>query len=150
MAHYAILNENNLVVNVLVGKDQTDHFLYEYWEEYYGNIFGMKCKRTSYNTFKNKNLVTGIAFRGNYAGIGYSYNEELDAFIPPKLFESWILNEETADWESPIGPAPELTQEQINSGSFYVWNEESYQSDNTSGWILITPETSTEEEPPVE
>jgi hypothetical protein len=72
--------------------------------------------------------------RVRYAGIGYSYNEALDAFVPPKPFESWVLNEETADWQSPIGPAPALTEEEIASMSFYRWDEEA------GAWELFTPE----------
>jgi hypothetical protein len=74
-----------------------------------------------------------------YAGISYSYNEELDAFIPPIPFASWVLNNETADWESPVGPAPTLTEEEIASRSFYRWDEDAYQADNTTGWVLETP-----------
>ena len=75
----------------------------------------------------------GIPFRKNYAGIGFSYDLERDAFIPPKPFDSWVLNETTADWESPLGAAPELTEEEIQAGSFYRWNEE------TGEWVLETP-----------
>jgi hypothetical protein len=55
-------------------------------------------------------------------------------------FASWVLNNETADWEAPVGPAPALTEEEIASRSFYRWNEEAYQADNTTGWVLETPE----------
>jgi hypothetical protein len=73
------------------------------------------------------------------------YNKALDAFVPPAPFDSWVLVDETADWESPLGPAPELTEEEIEAGSRYQWNEEAYQEDNTTGWDLITPETPTED-----
>jgi hypothetical protein len=58
---------------------------------------------------------------------------------PPSPFPSFILNEETADWVSPLGAAPELTEEQITSRSFYRWDEDAYQADNTTGWVLETP-----------
>jgi hypothetical protein len=66
----------------------------------------------------------------------------------PSHFLSWILNEETADWEAPVGPAPALTEEEIASRSFYRWDEEAYQADNTTGWVLETPEAP--EEAPAE
>jgi hypothetical protein len=147
MAHYAELNEINEVIYVIymdneIITDENGNEVEELGIQHLHTHHGSDRRwvRTSYNN----------NFRMRYAGIGYSYNEELDAFIPPKPFESWVLNIETKDWESPIGEPPELTQQEINSDSYYQWNEESYQSDNTSGWILITPETSTEEEPPVE
>ncbi len=71
--------------------------------------------------------------RVRYAGIGYSYNQTLDAFIAPKPYPSWVLNETTADWESPIGPSPILTEAEIEARSFYVWDEETQQ------WVLETP-----------
>ena len=84
--------------------------------------------QTSYNSNMRK----------RYAGIGYSYNAGLDAFVPPKPFESWVLNNETADWESPVGPAPELTEAEVAAGSRYQWDEENTQ------WDLVTPEPAAE------
>jgi hypothetical protein len=69
-------------------------------------------KQTSYNN----------NFRKNYAGIGYTYDEDRDAFIPKKPYNSWILNEDTCIWEAPIA-MPELTQEQIDNKNYYAWNE---------------------------
>jgi len=86
-------------------------------------------KQTSYNN----------NIRVRYAGISYTYNEELDAFIPPKPWPSFVLNEETADWVSPLGAAPELTEEEVEACSFYRWDEEAHQEDNTTGWVLETP-----------
>jgi hypothetical protein len=90
MAHYAFLNENNIVTEVITGRDEweevggiTD------WEQAYGEIRGQVCKRTSYNG----------NIRKNYAGIGYSYDEARDAFIAPQPSESHILNEDTCQWE---------------------------------------------------
>jgi hypothetical protein len=73
-------------------------------------------KQTSYNTKGGVHTSGGIPFRKNHAGIGYTYDEDRDAFIPPKLFKSWILNETTCLWESSI-PYP-------NDGNRYSWNEE--------------------------
>ena len=131
MAHFAQLDENNIVTQVIVvgNDDCTDANGNEV--ESIGVAFCQKLlgaetnwKQTSYNN----------SIRVRYAGISYSYNEELDAFIAPKLFPSWILNTETADWVSPVGPAPTLTEAEIEARSFYAWNEE------TGAWDLTTPE----------
>ncbi len=105
MAHYAFLNENNIVTEVIVGIDETELIDGLTPETWYGNFRGQRCVRTSYNG----------NIRKNYAGIGYTYDEERDAFIPPKQFESWILNEDTCQWEAPVAyPTDE---------KFYTWNE---------------------------
>jgi hypothetical protein len=118
MAHYALLDENNIVVNVIVGFDEIKgQESLNGWEDYYSELFGMRCKRTSYNTRNGIHLLGGNAFRGNYAGIGYSYDETLDAFIPPKRYDSWILDTSTYEWKPPI-PYP-------NDYNSYIWDEES-------------------------
>ena len=99
MAHYAFLDENNIVTEVIVGKDESDT---EYdWEEWYGNFRGQPCKRTSYNTRAGTHLNGGTPFRKNYAGIGYRYDPVRDAFIPPRPSYDHILNDETCLWELP-------------------------------------------------
>jgi hypothetical protein len=122
MAHYAFLDENNIVTEVIVGKDEgeddTD------WEQHYGNFRGQVCKRTSYNTSGGHHNNGRIPFRKNYAGIGFSYNETLDAFIPPKPFNSWNLNEDTCLWE-PSVPYP-------TDGERYRWDEENQE------WIVYS------------
>ena len=134
MAHFAQLDENNVVTQVIVvsNEDTSDSNGVE--DELIGIAFCKKLlgantrwKQTSYNN----------NMRVRYAGIGYSYNEALDAFIPPKPFNSWVLNNDTANWESPLGPPPELAQEEIDARSFYSWDENLYQSDNTQGWVLV-------------
>lgn len=114
MAHYAFLDENNFVVKVIAGRNE-DEIVdgISDWEEYYGNLHGMKCVRTSYNA----------NIRKHYAGIGFSYDEARDAFIPPQPYNSWILNEDTCNWEAPVA-YPE-------DGNQYVWNEE------TQSWDQI-------------
>ena len=136
MAHFARIDENNVVTQVIVvsNEDTTDTNGVEVEEigvAFCKKLLGAETnwKQTSYNN----------NFRVRYAGIGYSYNAELNAFIPPSPFPSWVLVEETADWVSPLGAAPTLTEEQITSRSFYRWNEEAYQADNTTGWVLETP-----------
>jgi len=98
MAHYAFINENYIVTEVIAGKDEVNFD----WEQFYGNFRGMLCKRTSYNTVGGQH-PEGRPFRKNYAGIGYTYDPVRDAFIPPKPNDSWVLNEETCQWEDPDG-----------------------------------------------
>jgi hypothetical protein len=124
MAHYAFLNEKNIVTEVITGVDeniiQTDldgsqvGGSSEAWETWYGNFRGQVCKRTSYNG----------NYRKNYAGINYTYDQDRDAFIPPKPFDSWILNEDTCQWQSPL-PYPEDDKD-------YIWN------DNKGEWEEIS------------
>ena len=109
MAHYAFLDENNIVTEVIVGIDETELIEELSPEIWYGNFRNQTCIRTSYNG----------NIRKNYAGIGYSYDEEKDAFIPPKPFNSWLLDEEICQWQSPV-PYPS----EVPEGSFYVWNED--------------------------
>ena len=126
MAHYAILDENNIVIDVIVGHDE-DQVIdgISDWEKHYEEVLGKKCKRTSYNTKEGihydaeTNLPSSDqskAFRKNYASIGSTYDEERDAFIPIKIYESWVLNEGSCSWESPI-PYPEDER-------LYAWNEQ--------------------------
>ena len=122
MAHYAFLNMQNIVTEVIVGKDETDGPTN--WEMHYGNIREQVCKRTSYNTRGGVHSEGGTPFRKNYAGIGYTYDFARDAFIPPKPFDSWTLNENSCLWESPVAMP--------DDGQQYEWNEE------TTSWDLIT------------
>ena len=124
MAHYAQLDSENVVVNVFVGRDEND--LAEGvtdWETYYAPE-GYTVKQTSYNTRGGVHYTDGVpsedqtkALRFNYAGIGFTYDADRDAFIPPKPFESWLLNEDTCLWEAPVA-YPE-------DGETYTWDEES-------------------------
>lgn len=95
MAHYAFLDDNNIVTEVITGVDETELLEGKTPEQWYGEFRGQKCLRSSYNA----------AIRKNFAGIGFTYDESLDAFIPPKPFESWILNQESCIWEPPT-PCP--------------------------------------------
>jgi hypothetical protein len=114
MAHYAFLDENNIVTEVIVGKDEGEGGID--WEQHYGEFRGQVCKRTSYNTQGGVHSTGGTAYRKNYAGIGYSYDAERDAFIAPKPFASWLLNEESCLWEAPT-PYP-------TDGLMYQWVED--------------------------
>jgi hypothetical protein len=120
MAHYAFLDENNIVTEVIVGKEESNFN----WEQQYGMFRGQLCKRTSYNTYGGVHKNGGTPFRKNYAGIGYIYDQNRDAFIPPKPYNSWLLNENTCTWESPI-PYPQ-------DNNKYDWNEENQSWDLTT------------------
>ena len=118
MAHYAFLDENNVVTEVITGRNEDEIVEgVSDWEAYYGEVRNQVCKRTSYNTYGGVNLAGGVAFRKNYAAIGYTYDAGYDAFIPPKPFNSWILNENTCQWESPIAYPTD--------GLMYEWSEDS-------------------------
>ena len=108
MAHYAFLDRNNIVTEVIVGKNENEIIDELTPEQWYENFRGQKCVRTSYNASIN-------GFRKNYAGIGFSYDSTRDAFIPPQPFSSWILIENTCQWEAPI-PYP-------TDGKIYNWDE---------------------------
>ena len=84
MAHYAFLNDQNIVVAVIVGRDEDDlPDGITSWEDYYGDLRGRRCLRTSYNTRNGEHLTGGTPFRGTYAGIGYRYDDDLDEFVAP-------------------------------------------------------------------
>jgi hypothetical protein len=112
MAHYAFLNENNTVTEVITGIDETELIEGLDPETWYGNFRNQVCKRTSYNG----------NYRKNYAGIGYKYDEEKDAFIPPKPFNKWVLNEDTCRWESPV-PYPDDDKRYVWNDNKGVWEE---------------------------
>ena len=115
MAHYAFLNQNNIVTEVITGRNEGE--LNIDWENYYGEIRNQVCKRTSYNTSCGNHNYGGLAYRKNYAGIGYYYDEDIDGFIPPQPFPSWLLNIDTGCWSSPV-PYPE-------EEGYFTWDEES-------------------------
>lgn len=113
MAHYAILDENNVVTQVFVGKEEHEPGPDGQpcdWEAYYG------AKRTSYNTQGGQHLTGGTPYRKNYAGIGFTYDPGRDAFIPPQPYPSWVLDEASCLWEAP-SPMP-------TDGKLYAWSED--------------------------
>lgn len=120
MAHYALLDTDNVVIQVIAGRDESDEGVD--WEDFYSHETGLSCKRTSYwtrggvhwNEAGEPSADQTKAFRKNYAGIGFTYDEGRDAFIPPQFYVSWILDEETCLWEAPT-PQPSVD---------CVWNEE--------------------------
>lgn len=121
MAHYAVLDADNIVTQVFVGRDEDDLAPgVDDWETYYAPE-DMTVKRTSYNTHGGQHLLGGEPFRMNYAGVGFTYDEGRDAFIPPKPFESWVLDETTCLWVAPV-PMPEETDENGDPVP-YTWDE---------------------------
>jgi hypothetical protein len=131
MASFAKLNSNNVVervesiVNEVI-KDSNGIEQEQLGINFLRNLYNEPnaiWKQTSYNTVGGVHSLGGIPFRKNHAGIGYIYDQQKNAFIPPKLFNSWVLNESTCLWNSPI-PYP-------NDNKSYIWNE------NTQNWILL-------------
>ena len=118
MAHYAKVS-NGLVTQVIVAEP-------EFFDTFVDSSPG-EWIQTSYNTSGGVHSDGGVALRKNYAGVGYTYDTARDAFIPPKPFNSWILNEDTCLWDSPV-PYP-------TDGLRYDWNEE------TLAWVEVTDVT---------
>jgi hypothetical protein len=122
MAHYAYLDESNIVTQVIVGKDEGEDGVD--WETYYDAV------RTSYNTHGGQHANGGTPFRYNYAGIGFTFSDAPEwaaqggAFIPPQPFPSWVLNPDTALWDAPT-PYPA-------DGGMYAWDEA------TLSWVALT------------
>ena len=122
MAHFAKLDSNNVVIFVTVGRDEDRE------EELFART-GDVYKQTSYNTRGGVHYQSdgtpsadqSKAFRKNYAGLGYTYDAQRDAFIPPKPFNSWVLDEQTCLWDAPI--------QYPDDGKFYRWNEDNQQWD---------------------
>jgi hypothetical protein len=136
MASFAKLNSENIVTIVVsvvneAIKDSNGIEQEAIGIEFLKNLYNEPnaiWKQTSYNTNENIHSLGGIPFRKNHAGIGYQYDLQRDAFIPPKPFNSWILNENTYQWNSPIPIPNDASKDKI-----YTWNEE------TQNWTLQTP-----------
>lgn len=124
MAHFAEIDSNNIVTRVLV----VDNSQEDNGQDFLANTLGLGGTwiKTSYNTQGGVHTSGGTPLRKNYAGIGYTYDSARDAFIPPKPYNSWVLNEETCLWNAPT-PMP------VEEGKMYRWDED------TTSWIEITP-----------
>ena len=121
MAHWAEVDGDSVVVRVLVGNNADP----DEGHQWLLNNLGGTWVKTSYNTSGGVHSEGGTPLRKNYAGIGYTYDSARDAFIPPKPFASWALDEETCFWNAPI-PMP------VEEGKMFTWNEE------TTSWDEIT------------
>ena len=144
MAHFAQLDENNVVTQVIVVGNSDTADVNGVESENIGVAFCQSLlgaetnwKQTSYNG----------NMRGNYAGIGMKYMSGVatlgvgstDVFVPQQPHASWTISTTEARWEAPL-TEPTLTDEQRAAGSYYTWDESAYQADNTTGWTLTTPE----------
>ena len=138
MAHFAKISETNEVLAVLAVDDKDvlnadgveEESVGQQYLEQHNNWPAQMWLRTSYNTFQNTHREGKTPFRGNYAGIGYAWDEGNQIFWPKKPYASWVKNTSTANWDSPIGDAPALTDEQMSQNQAgthiwtYYWNEE--------------------------
>ena len=151
MAHFAKLGANGKVIQVLTLNNSDmlnadgveDESVGQQYLETHNNWPAQMWIQTSYNTQSGQHKNGGTAFRGNYAGIGYEWDEDNNIFWPKKPYPSWVKNTTTANWESPIGPAPALTEEQEAQNTpvgdpaesthswQYHWNEENQSWDLT-------------------
>ena len=144
MAHFAKLDSNNLVETVIVISN--DDILDNGSEN---EAKGVDiCKNVDHNPLGNwKQTSYNGNFRGNYAGIGFTYMENVatlgvastDVFIEQQPYPSWSISSTEAKWVSPLGDKPAISQENLVAGHHYEWDEDAYQSDNTQGWNLIIP-----------
>ena len=152
MAHFAKLGANGKVIQVLTLNNSDmlnadgveDESVGQQYLETHNNWPAQMWIQTSYNTQGNQHKDGGTAFRGNYAGIGYEWDENNEIFWPKKPYASWVKHIESASWKSPIGDAPALTEEQISQNTptgdppvathdwHYVWNEEGQSWDLTN------------------
>lgn len=125
MSHFAKLDENNVVIFVTVGRDEDNGKEAELSAKT-GDVY----KQTSYNTRGGIHVNGGTPFRKNYAGLGYIYDATRDAFIPPKPFASWLLNEDTCLWDAPIPYPADIGTEE--NPKHYKWDED------TTRWVEVT------------
>ena len=145
MAHYAKLGLDNIVTAVVAvdtidcmtrGGIEREDIGLAHLVKHHGHELWKKC---SYNTRGGEHSGGGTPFRANYPGIGWYYSSEHDIFHPARPYASYTLNTTTGMWDAPIAQ-PELTEAQVEAGSYYRWDEDAYQADNTTGWVLETRE----------
>ena len=141
MAHFAKLGANGKVIQVLTLNNSDmlnadgveDESVGQQYLERHNNWPAPMWIQTSYNTTANTHRLGGTPLRGNYAGIGYEWDEDNQIFWSPKPYASWVKNTTTARWDSPIGDAPDdLTDEEKAAGTHYVWNEAGQSWDKTT------------------
>ena len=148
MAHFAKIGMNGKVLQVLTlnnsdmldANGNEDEFVGQQYLERHNNWSAEMWIQTSYNTFQNQHKLGGTPFRGNYAGIGYTWDEENQIFWKPKPYNSWTKDIATADWISPAGAMPQLTDEQQSQTTagthnwIYNWDEDG------QSWNLVNTE----------
>ena len=131
MAHFAKINQDKKVIAVLTLNNSDmlnasgveDELVGQQYLELHNNWPAQMWIQTSYNTQNKKHKKDGTPFRGNYACIGYTWDQDDQIFWPKKPYNSWVKHIPTASWKSPIGDAPELTEEEKTAMSYYEWNE---------------------------
>lgn len=123
MAHFAEINEDGLVTRVLVTSNEMPAEGFYWLQERFGGTW----IKTSFNTWAGQHRLGGTPLRKNFAGIGYTYDAERDAFIPPKDYPSWVLNEDTCLWEAPVAKPS-------GSDVVYIWDEDAV------NWVENTAE----------
>ena len=151
MAHFAKLGANGKVIQVLTMDNDKmlnadgveDESVGQQWLETHNNWPAQMWIQTSYNTSSNKHSSgdNSKAFRGNYAGIGYTWDEDDQIFWPKKPYPSWVKNMTTAQWDSPIGDAPALTSEQEAQNTIPSDAEGKATGPATHGWVYLWNET---------
>ena len=120
MSHYAKIKDGKVIKVIVAEASFFDTFV---------DTSAGKWIQTSYNTHGGVHKLGGTPLRKNFAGLGYTYDEDRDAFIPPKLYASWLLNETTCQWDAPI--------DYPTDGKVYFWDEEAHQADNLTGWVEL-------------
>ena len=149
MAHFAKISETNQVLSVLTLNNSDmlnvdgveDESVGQQYLEQHNNWPSHLWIQTSYNTVNNEHKLGGTPLRGNYGGMGYTWDADNEIFWPPQPYSSWVKNLTTAIWNAPI-TEPSLTEEQETQNTTpnymwqYIWDETAYQLDNTTGWVL--------------
>ena len=125
MSHWAEIDNNNLVVRVTTGNNADEDEGYQWLI----NNLGGRWVKASYNTYQGVHINGGTPLRKNYPGVGFTYNEDLDAFIPPKEFSSWVLNNDKGIWEPPIPYPGEVLNDPFVVKVEYIWDE------NSVSWV---------------
>jgi hypothetical protein len=130
MAHYAYLDKDGIVVDIITGVDETELIDGLHPEIWYADFRGQPCKRTSFNTQAGQHASGGTPFRGNYAHIGFIYDATFDAFYPQQPYPSWKLNYLTFTWHAPVAKPEEV------EGHTWKWSEPNQE------WVsVLFPET---------
>tara|TARA_S200002703_G_scaffold157850_2_gene166753 strand:+ start:524 stop:949 length:426 start_codon:yes stop_codon:yes gene_type:complete len=140
MAHFAKIDENNFVINVVTLNDSDmldsennpSETVGQNYLQTHNNWPSNLWIQTSYNTKEGKHLLGGTPFRGNYAVVGGTWDSVNNIFLPEKPYSSWVKNTTEARWQSPIGDPPTLTDEQLTAASYYAWDE------SNQNWVLTT------------
>ena len=140
MAHFAKIDENNFVINVVTLNDSDmldsennpSETIGQNYLQTHNNWPSNLWIQTSYNTKEGKHLLGGTPFRGNYAVVGGTWDSVNNIFLPEKPYSSWVKNTTEARWQSPIGDPPTLTDEQLTAASYYAWDE------SNQNWVLTT------------